>query len=130
MSHDIFVVEDNKTEGLLMKLALTGIPNAKITQFDTGEELVDALHQASPSIVITDLNLPGIQGTEVIEKVHQVDRNIRVIIVSATKDIETIIEVQEMGIDNFLIKSEGCLKYLRNVISDLLKLVELDKAST
>lgn len=124
MKHKVYVLEDNKTEGLLLKLSLSGISNIEISQFPTGAELLNAVSENVPSIVISDLNLPDMHGIDVIKQIKDSAPLVRIIVVSAQKEIDMVAEIQEMGVYNYLVKSEGCLKYLRNVIDDLLKIIE------
>lgn len=124
MKHKVYVLEDNKTEGLLLKLSLSGISNIEISQFSTGAELLNAVSENVPSIVISDLNLPDMHGIDVIKQIKDSAPLVRIIVVSAQKEIDMVAEIQEMGVYNYLVKSEGCLKYLRNVIDDLLKIIE------
>lgn len=120
----IYVVEDNKTESLLLKLALSGISNIEIEQFPNGQSLLDAMNVATPNIFIADLNLPDLDGKEVIKEAFKKAPNLEVIVVSAQADVYKIGELQEMGIYNYVVKSESCLKYMKKVIDDLVLFIE------
>lgn len=115
----IFLIEDNRTEGMLLKLSLGSIENLSITTFSKGKDLIDNLNQ-DPDIVIVDLMLPDISGYELIKIIADYDPDIKIVVVSAQKDIDLIAKIQEMGVYNYLVKSEGCIQYLHQVIEDLI----------
>lgn len=115
----IFLIEDNRTEGMLLKLSLGSIENLTITTFSKGRDLVDNLN-ANPDIVIVDLMLPDISGYELINIISEYDPNIKIVVVSAQKDIDLIAKIQEKGVYNYLVKSEACIQYLHQVIEDLI----------
>lgn len=117
--YKLFVIEDNRTEGLLLQLALSGIDNLELQSFDLGQKLLDALPQ-KPNIVIVDLNLPDIDGLTLIQQIKAFDESIRIVVVSAQREMDVLAEVQAEGIYNYLMKSEACLTYLNRVIKDLL----------
>ena len=79
-SRKIFLIEDNRTEGMLLKLSLGSIENLEITTFSKGKDLIDNLNQ-DPDIVIVDLMLPDISGYELIKIITEYDPNIRMVVV-------------------------------------------------
>ena len=119
----VFIIEDNRTENILLKLSLNTFENLTIKSFINGKDLLNNLN-ISPDIVIIDLNLPDIHGLELIKLINEFNTGIYIIVVSAQKDIEMIAKVQEEGVFNYLVKSEGCLKYLRNVVEDAMILLD------
>lgn len=119
----IFVIEDNKTEGMLLKLCLGSIKNITITNFSLGQELLDNLHEA-PSIVIADMMLPDISGEELVQNIKENNPATEVIVVSAQKDIDLVARLQELGIYNYLVKSESCMESLQKSIEDLTFLID------
>ncbi len=119
----IFVIEDNKTEGMLLKLCLGSIKNISITNFTLGHDLLDNLHQ-SPDIIIADMMLPDISGEELVLAIKENEPQTEIIVVSAQKDIDLIARLQELGIYNYLVKSETCMETLQKSIEDLTFLID------
>ncbi len=123
----IFLVEDNKTENILLKLSLNNISDISIKVFTNGKALINNL-SAEPDIIIIDLILPDFSGLDIIKLVKEYDKNIKIIIVSAQKDIDLIAKVQAEGIYNYIVKSDNCLEHLHSVISDLLTILNCKRA--
>ncbi|TVQ11490.1 MAG: response regulator [Bacteroidetes bacterium] len=119
----IFVVEDNKTEGMLLKLCLGSIRNIVITNFTLGQDLLDNLNE-DPDIIIADMMLPDISGEELVNTIKEYNPGAEVIVVSAQKDIDLIARLQELGIYNYLVKSETCMETLQKTIEDLTFLID------
>jgi two-component system, chemotaxis family, chemotaxis protein CheY len=119
----VFVIEDNKTEGMLLKLCLGSIKNISIKNYTLGQDLLNDMFE-EPDIVIADMMLPDITGEELIRKVKDDNPSTEIIVVSAQREIDIIAKVQEMGIYNYLVKSEACMEYLQKTLEDLIFLIE------
>ncbi len=119
----IFVIEDNKTEGMLLKLCLGSVKNVTVTNYTYGEELLKNLDK-HPEIVIADMMLPDISGDELIHAIKENSPNTEVIVVSSQKDVDLIARVQEIGVYNYLVKSETCMQILQKTIEDLTFLID------
>ncbi len=119
----VFVIEDNKTEGMLLKLCLSSIKNISITHFVRGQELLNHLVE-KPDIIIADLMLPDIPGYDLIKNIKNEQPEIPVIVVSGQRDMDHVAKIQELGVFNYVVKSESCIEYLQTVIEDLLLLIE------
>lgn len=115
----IFVLEDNKTEGMLLKLCLGSLKNVIISNYLNGTDLLNDLNQ-NPDIVIADLMLPDIPGYDLVKSIKEYDSDIEVIVVSAQREIEMVARLQELNIFNYIVKSEACIEYLQKVIENLL----------
>lgn len=123
---NVFVVEDNPTESLMMKMAFGGLAEVEITYFPDGAALLEALDQ-KPEMLILDLMLPDIEGMDLLALVNERSPDTRTVIVSAQEDINVIGRAQREGVFNYVVKNESCLRYLRRVIEDLTVIVAADK---
>lgn len=119
MSFKVFLIEDNQTEGMLLKLALSSNPDLNIEHFTNAKDMFEKINE-KPSIALVDINLPDINGLELIQKLKAQLPEIKIIVISAQRDVDMIAQIQEEGVYNYLVKSEGVLAYLKKVISDLL----------
>jgi two-component system response regulator AtoC len=81
MHSDVLLVDDNR-DGLLVRRALLeeqGIPVQIADNPEDGLRLFKSKHYA---VVVTDYRMPRMLGTELIERLRQIDPNVRVILVS------------------------------------------------
>ncbi len=114
----LFVIEDNRTEGMLLQLALSDIEGLVVRVFPTATAMLAATEK--PDIVIVDIHLPDMNGLDLIPLIYAIDPNIRIVAVSAQPEIDVVAKVQAQGVYNYLVKSESCLTYLHHIIGDLI----------
>ena len=69
-----------------------------------GAEGLEAFSRDKPSIVITDIKMPGMDGIEVLEKIKEIDPNTEVIIITGHGDIDNAIESLKYGASDFINK--------------------------
>lgn len=55
-------------------------------------------------LLVLDINLPGVDGFYILEKLRESDINTRVIIVSANREIEDRIKGLDLGANDYLVK--------------------------
>lgn len=119
MKHKVFLIEDNPTEGFLLRLALSNVKNLEMTHFKTGGELMENVDE-KPSVAIVDLNLPDIYGLDLIKEIKVKSPDTKIIVVSAQRDIDVIATVQSEGTPYYLVKSDSVLKNLKSIVEDFL----------
>ncbi len=68
MKPKIAVVEDNMDNRLLVQAILED--QYEISEYESGKEVVDGLADDIPDLVLLDISLPGMDGTEVLQWVR------------------------------------------------------------
>jgi len=68
MKPKIAVVEDNLDNRILVQAILEN--KYEISEYENGEELVDGLADDIPNLVLFDISLPGMDGSEVLNWVR------------------------------------------------------------
>ena len=74
---------------------------------DTVTSPVDALDRLKNedfSLLITDLKMPQMNGLEVVEKVHELDKDLAIIVVTALIEVTNAIQAMRGGADDYLLK--------------------------
>lgn len=86
-----------------------------------GEKALSIIKEKKPNIVLLDIKMPGLSGMIVLQKIKEIDRNIRVIMMTAVKD-EAMMELAEQyGASDYITKPFS-LEYLEaNVMPKILK---------
>ncbi len=102
MKARILIVEDEREMAELIGLYLER-EGADITICETGEEALKVLPSGNFDVMILDINLPGIDGFELLQSVRK-NSGIPVIIVSAREADEDIIMGLGIGADEFVVK--------------------------
>ena len=67
----IAIVEDNPDNRLLVRAILED--RYDIDEFETGAEALEGIRQTRPDVVLLDISLPGMDGTEVLRQIRADD---------------------------------------------------------
>ena len=99
----VLVADDelNERQGLVELLGIWGY------EADTaadGREAADKIEAFNPAIVVSDLRMPGMDGMELLRRVHQTHPGISFIILTGQGTIEQAVEATKLGAFNFLEK--------------------------
>jgi two-component system cell cycle response regulator DivK len=104
-THTILVVEDNALNRKLVKDVLEHA-GFTVLSVPTGEEGVRVATDHPPDLVLMDLQLPGIDGTEALRRLrsHPSSRGIPVVAVTALAMREDREQAHAAGFDGFVQK--------------------------
>jgi CheY-like chemotaxis protein len=76
-----------------------------------GEEALQKVQTHRPHVILLDIRMPKMDGLQVLRHVHQIDRDVGVIMITAVNDKEIRREVLAEGAADFIVKPVD-LKYL------------------
>ena len=87
MAIRVFIVDDHALVRAGMSMILSSTDDIEVVgEADTGEQALTLIRALAPDVVLCDLNLPGISGLEVTERITGGRRTTRVVIVSVLED--------------------------------------------
>jgi len=78
--------------------------SSKLYVAKDGAEGLEFYKKYKPDLIITDIQMPRMNGLEMIEKIRQEDSEIPIIITSAYNDTNFLLESINMGVDGYLLK--------------------------
>ena len=99
----ILVVDDESLVLNLFKATLTRLGHEVLTA-SSGREGVDVYRRQRPTATILDLNLPDINGIEVLTEMRAVDPHTPVIVWTGAGTEELEQEARQRGVTEFLVK--------------------------
>ncbi len=104
MKPRIAVVEDNLDNRLLVQAILED--EYEISEYESGKEVLDGLADDIPDLILLDISLPGMDGTEVLEWVRSQELLSALPVIALTAhamsgDREKYLE---MGFDDYVTK--------------------------
>lgn len=99
----VVVVDDDPfvLESVSMLLTVNGF---EVYPFSNGFEALKKLGELRPHTVLTDVNMPHITGIELLEKIHELDREIPVILMTAYAELNMAVSAIKKGAFDFIIK--------------------------
>lgn len=71
---------------------------------ENGQEGLDKYNQRINDVVLTDINMPVMDGIEMIQKIHEINPDQKIIAISAYNDSDTLLALIRSGISNFIVK--------------------------
>lgn len=75
-----------------------------VTSFRNGNDAYEAIKTDSFDLLILDINVPGLNGFELLESIHEIKIQIPTIYISALADIEDISHAFDLGCHDYLKK--------------------------
>ena len=76
-----------------------------------GKESIEAIEKYKPEIIIMDINMPHINGLDVIDKVKDISPYSKIIIISGYDKFEYAQKAIELGVFNYLLKPIDIVKF-------------------
>jgi CheY-like chemotaxis protein len=109
---EVLLVEDNPADQLLAReIIFAAYPEALVAVVDDGEKAIDAVEHCSetdpPDIIFLDLNLPRIDGHEVLERIKRIKPQIRVIVFTGSTSERDIAKARKFDIIDYIVKPIG-----------------------
>lgn len=100
----VLIVDDDMWPAITLEVALLTLRHVRVVHAGSGLEAWNALGKQPISAIITDLNMPGMDGFELMERVRTtaVTARIPIIVVSADGDLEH--RARQLGADAFFVK--------------------------
>jgi DNA-binding NarL/FixJ family response regulator len=71
----------------------------------SGGELLRHVSVRAPDVVLTDLRMPGAEGTSVLERIREQSPDVKVVVLSACDDRSSIDSALQAGVAAYIIKS-------------------------
>ena len=81
----------------------------------TGQEALSCIRNERPHLVFLDLRMPGLNGLEILKEAKSIDATIKIIIITAIEDEETIQKARDLGATDYVIKPFS-LEYLKEEV--------------
>ena len=99
----ILVVDDEKNIRLTLRESLKTF-NARVETAVNGEEALDMAAKRRYDLVLLDLKMPGMNGMEVLRRLHEMSPGTAVVLLTAHGTVETAVEAMKLGAVDFLQK--------------------------
>ena len=103
-SGGLVVVVDDDPYVLECVATLLSLSGFEVHPFSNGFDALGELERLSPHVVLTDVNMPHINGIQLLEKIHEQDRNIPVILMTAYAELEMAVSAIKKGAFDFIVK--------------------------
>jgi AmiR/NasT family two-component response regulator len=99
----ILIAEDNDLVSLTLEEQLKGLGYDVIGIARTGTEAIDLAMRLVPDVILMDIRMPEIDGTEAALRINQ-QRSLPIIMLTAYTDKETVRRAEAAGVLGYLVK--------------------------
>ncbi|BDU50592.1 DUF2225 domain-containing protein [Haliovirga abyssi] len=107
----VLIVDDSKIVRASLKQIL--MKDCDIVGIATnGSEGVQMYQAFNPDFVTMDIEMPGMNGIEALQKIKKIDKDAKVIMLSSLKDSKKVYEAIKAGAMNYLLKPVNSQKIL------------------
>ncbi len=116
MAYLIYSVEDDENIANIIKLTLQK-QGYDVVVFPDGKSFFESFNNKKPDLVLLDMMLPEISGSEIIKLIRKNSSNddIRIIIISAKSMIVDKVEGLDLGADDYIAKPFDLLELISRV---------------
>jgi two-component system chemotaxis response regulator CheY len=100
------VVDDQLTMRSLIRAALNQIGIVNVSEAFDGEDALRTLVQRPANLVISDFNMPKLDGLALLRAVraHGPLKNTAFIMLTGRADVELVARAKQFGVNNYLVK--------------------------
>lgn len=122
----LLYVEDND-DARESTLALFKEIFKDITVAVDGRDGLEKFKTGEFDLIITDVSMPNMDGLKMCSEIRKLNKEITIIILTALKDISTVIDAIDIGVDCFINKPLEDIDVLFSKLDIVLQKVELKK---
>ena len=102
----VLLVDDHAVVRAGCRQLLQGWAGFQVTEASDGEEALRLVADLSPHLVVLDLNLPGLSGFDVIQRLKRDHPSVRILVFSMHEDPAYAAKALEYGAHGFVSKND------------------------
>jgi two-component system nitrogen regulation response regulator GlnG len=99
----VWIVDDDRSIRWVMEKALSRA-DLDVTSFENASELIAKLDRQQPDTIISDIRMPGIDGLQLLQRIHTSNPALPVIITTAHSDLDSAVAAYQGGAFEYLPK--------------------------
>jgi len=82
-----------------------------------GMECLSLLDRIRPDVLLLDINMPNMNGLEVLEKIKQREKKVKVLILTIHNEIEYLIKAVNIGVNGYVLKDSDSADLKKAIFS-------------
>lgn len=104
MAARVFVIDDDPNMLRYMRTLLQ-MESCQVHTASSGQEAIAQLEQGlAPDLVFLDLMMPGMDGLHTLQRIHEFNPRLKVVMLSCLKDTAKVVQAMRQGAEDFLNK--------------------------
>src|SRR5689334_8843005 len=106
MTPTILVVDDDPEIRNLI-IEMLSADGYELVGRETGDGALEYLTHTAPAAVLLDVNMPGMNGLDVLARARALQPDTPIVMVTSATDIKTAVSAMQLGADDYLTKPFG-----------------------
>ena len=105
MAVNVMITDDHSMirEGLKQLLELEGDFKV-VAEAADGVECINKLEEVTPDVLLLDINMPNMNGLEVLQKIKEKRIKVKVLVLSIHSEVEYLLKAVDIGVNGYLLK--------------------------
>lgn len=99
----IWIIDDDRSIRWVLEKAISKL-GTEVSSFADGNQVMGRLDAEKPSVIISDIRMPGIDGIKLLEQINAAYPDIPVIIMTAHSDLDSALSAYQGGAFEYLPK--------------------------
>ena len=116
----LYVEDDNEVRQQTAKILRLFFH--QVTDCGDAQEGIEKFKASKADIVFTDINMPGMSGLEMLERIKQIDPSVKTVIFSAYDESKFFTKAISIGVDGYILKpftTEDLLSVLEKITQSI-----------
>lgn len=119
----VLIVDDHELFNELLGHMLESVDDIKVIgRLRNGNDAIAAVQQLQPDVIMMDISMPVMNGLEAITRIRAIDKNVKILMLTASNEDEDIDEAIKNGANGYLLKSvtkEQLILGIRSIFSGI-----------
>lgn len=115
----ILFVDDSSIMRLFARMSTRNIHGISITEAQDGMEAVEKIREELFDLIITDINMPNMDGLQLIRHIRMMGLSIPIIILTTLGEEQDVARGMDLGANDYVTKPISSHK-LTNIISNFM----------
>lgn len=120
MSIKVMLADDHVMirEGIKQLLEFDGSIEV-VEQASDGFDCLDKLQRVDPDILLLDINMPKMNGIEVLKKLKSENSSVKILMLTVHSDVEYLVKAVDIGANGYILKDSD-FSELKQAITDII----------
>ena len=100
----VLIADPSTTMRKIIRRSLSAVGIDSATEATDGDEAIKLFKSGNFELVLTDWEMPGRNGLEVVAAIRKTDSNVPIIMVTTSAEKSRVLEAIEVGVTDYLVK--------------------------
>lgn len=93
-----------------------------VVALDNGLDALNRFNEEKFDVIITDINMPKLNGVELIKEIKKINPNIPIIVTTAYNNEQQLEELYSAGMDEYIMKPIDLMQLVEKIIESAQKI--------